>query len=196
MVPVMNADIVLGSASPRRADLLRQMGLSFDVVAGDVEERRLANETPVVYCERIALAKARHVANRCRARLIIAADTVVVLRDEILGKPNDEASAREMLSRLSGHTHRVVTGVSVLERSSGDYELFSVISHVTFRVVQPEEIDRYVRTGEPMDKAGAYGIQERGAVFVRFISGSYSNIMGLPLYETARALTRFGVFVV
>lgn len=196
MVPIMSVDIVLGSASPRRADLLRQMGLSFDVVAGGVDERRLADETPVAYCERIALAKAHDVAKRCCARLIIAADTIVVLGDEILGKPDDEAAAREMLSRLSGHTHRVVTGVSVLERASGDYELFSVISHVTFRVIQPDEIERYVSTGEPMDKAGAYGIQGRGAVFVRFISGSYSNIMGLPVYETARALARFGVFVV
>jgi len=156
----------------------------------------LPGEDPASYCKRAAFLKARDVAARCGARLIIGADTVVVLGDSVLGKPGSEAEARLMLQKLSGRTHQVITGVCVLERTSGIYELFSVVSSVVFRDIDPQEIDRYIATGEPMDKAGAYAIQGIGAVFVRSISGSYSNIMGLPLFETARALSKFGVSVI
>lgn len=185
--------LVLGSASPRRADLLRQIGLSFDVVASDVDETLLPGENPSTYCKRMAYIKARDVAGRCEGRVIIGADTAVVIDDGILGKPTDESEARFMLMKLSGRTHTVITGVSVLERLTGECDTFCVTSHVSFRTIDSDEIDRYIRTGEPIDKAGAYAIQGIGAVFVRSISGSYSNIMGLPLYETALALARFGI---
>lgn len=191
--PGMSNAIVLGSASPRRADLLRQIGLSFDVIAGSFDETLRAGEDAAAYCKRIAFGKARDVAARCGNRIIIGADTVVVTEDSILGKPADDAEARLMLTKLSGRTHRVITGVSVLERPTGECELFAVASHVSFRVMDPEEINRYIDTREPIGKAGSYAIQGKGAVFVRSISGSYSNIMGLPLYETALALARFGV---
>ena len=189
----MTNSLVLGSASPRRADLLRQIGLSFDVVKSSVNETLLPGEDPPTYCERIAYNKARDVAGRCEGRVIIGADTVVVIDGGILGKPADESEARYMLAKLSGRTHTVTTGVSVLERLTGKCDTFSVTSYVTFRIMNPEEIDRYIATGEPIGKAGAYAIQGIGAVFVRSISGSYSNIMGLPLYETALALSRFGI---
>lgn len=192
----MSSDIALGSASPRRADLLRQIGLSFDIQPSHIDETILPGEDPASYCERTALKKARDVAKRCSARLVIGADTVVVLDGQIIGKPGSEADAYSMLERLSGQTHQVVTGVCVFECTSGEYEVFSVISSVAFRTIDPQEIERYIATGEPMDKAGAYAVQGIGAVFVRSISGSYSNIMGLPLYETARALGRFGVTVI
>ncbi|MGB4475095.1 MAG: Maf family protein [Bacillota bacterium] len=189
------SDITLGSASPRRADLLRQIGLSFDILPSQVVEDILPGEDPASYCERAALMKARDVAGRSSSRLIIGADTVVVLDGEILGKPGSEAEARSMLERLSGRTHQVITGVCVLERTSGRHEVFSVTSSVAFRVIDPLEIDRYIGTGEPMDKAGAYAVQGIGAIFIRSMSGSYSNVVGLPLYETAQALDRFGVAV-
>ncbi len=189
----MANSLVLGSASPRRADLLRQIGLSFDVISSDIHETLLPGEDPSTYCKRIANDKARDVASRCEGRVIIGADTVVVIDGGILGKPADESEAGYMLEKLSGRTHTVITGVSVLERLTGECETFSVTSHVTFRTMDPEEIDRYVATGEPIGKAGAYAIQGKAAVFVRSISGSYSNIMGLPLYETALALSRFGI---
>lgn len=189
----MTNSLVLGSASPRRADLLRQIGLSFDVITSDVDETLLPGEDPSTYCTRIARDKARDVASRCEGRVIIGADTVVVIDGGILGKPADESEARSMLEKLSGRTHTVITGVSVLERLTGECETFSVTSHVTFRTMNPEEIDRYIATGEPIGKAGAYAIQGKAAVFVRWISGSYSNIMGLPIYETALALSRFGI---
>ena len=189
----MTNSLVLGSASPRRADLLRQIGLSFDVITSDVDETLLPGEDPSTYCKRIAHDKARDVASRCEGRVIIGADTVVVIDGGILGKPADESEARSMLEKLSGRTHTVITGVSVLERLTGECETFSVTSHVTFRTMNPEEIDRYIATGEPIGKAGAYAIQGKAAVFVRWISSSYSNIMGLPIYETALALSRFGI---
>lgn len=187
-------DIILASQSPRRKELLGQMGLKgFKIIAPDVDETMEENLSPAQMVEELSLRKAREVADHVEDEeaLIIAADTVVVLDGGILGKPADEREAFGMLSALSGNRHRVYTGVTVLRGSR------AITSHeetiVTFRELDPEEIMDYIATEEPMDKAGAYGIQGLGALLVSGIEGDYFNIMGLPVYRLGRILSAFGV---
>ena len=187
-------DIILASQSPRRKELLGQMGLKgFKIIAPDVDETMEENLSPAQMVEELSLRKARAVADHVEDEeaLIIAADTVVVLDGGILGKPADEREAFGMLSALSGNRHRVYTGVTVLRGSR------AITSHeetiVTFRELDPEEIMDYIATEEPMDKAGAYGIQGLGALLVSGIEGDYFNVMGLPVYRLGRILSAFGV---
>ena len=187
-------DIILASQSPRRKELLGQMGLKgFKIIAPDVDETMEENLSPAQMVEELSLRKAREVADHVEDEeaLIIAADTVVVLDGGILGKPADEREAFGMLSALSGNRHRVYTGVTVLRGSR------AITSHeetiVTFRELDPEEIMDYIATEEPMDKAGAYGIQGLGALLVSGIEGDYFNVMGLPVYRLGRILSAFGV---
>ena len=187
-------DIILASQSPRRKELLGQMGLKgFKIIAPDVDETMEENLSPAQMVEELSLRKARAVADHVEDEeaLIIAADTVVALDGGILGKPVDEREAFGMLSALSGNRHRVYTGVTVLRGSR------SITSHeetiVTFRELDPEEIMDYIATEEPMDKAGAYGIQGLGALLVSGIEGDYFNVMGLPVYRLGRILSAFGV---
>lgn len=184
--------MVLASASPRRADLLRQVGIAFEVEAGHgTDETVRPGEPPGRAAERLA----REKAAACRARrpdadLIIAADTMVVLDGQILGKHADAADARRLLAALSGRTHEVVTGYSVLGRvgaASG-----AETTKVRFRRLAPEEIAAYVAGGEPLDKAGAYGIQGRAALFVESIVGDYFTVVGLPLVRLGEALGSLG----
>lgn len=204
MIAVVQNRIYLASRSPRRRELLHQIGIPFDTLLfrsgrrsdDDVDETPLANEEPDAYVRRLAQAKAEFGAELIRERHllsqpVLAADTTVVLRDEILGKPESPAEAIEMLEKLSGSTHRVLTGVAVAFADRIEQALS--VSEVRFRALTGEEIRRYVRSGEPMDKAGAYGIQGRAAAFVEHLSGSYTGVMGLPLFETAALLTAFGV---
>ncbi len=186
-------DIILASASPRRKELLTQMGLSFRVVAADIDEHMDRELSPDRLVEAISAEKAAAVAAGAGANsLVIAADTVVVWNGEVLGKPADQADARRMLGELSGRTHRVYTGYTlrrgerVVTRSEG--------TDVTFRPLTAEEIAAYVSTGEPMDKAGAYGIQGLGSMLVEGIRGDYFNVMGLPVCALGKALGEFGVF--
>ncbi|MDY7225233.1 Maf family protein [Hyalangium rubrum] len=182
--------LVLASASPRRKDLLSQLGLRFIVSAADLDETPLEGEPADTYVLRLAQAKARAVAARFPAAWVLAADTTVALGPELLGKPKDGAEAREMLSRLSGRTHNVYTGVALVGRT----EASTVVrSGVTFRTLTPGEIDWYVGTGEPLDKAGAYAVQGRGGFLVASVEGSPTNVIGLPLGETLELLTRAGV---
>jgi len=196
----------LASRSPRRRELLKQVGLDFEMLllrsdprrGVDVDETPLAGEPPLDYALRIARRKAEvgvHVAGlrSLRAKPVLAADTTVVLGDRIIGKPADRDDAVGILNDLSGHTHQVISVVAMAFRDRIEDRVS--ISHVTFRALKPEEIDWYVATGEPMDKAGAYGIQGRAAMFVTKIEGSYSGIMGLPLAETTELLQRFGIAV-
>ncbi|MGM0766963.1 MAG: Maf family protein [Pseudomonadota bacterium] len=181
--------IVLASASPRRAELLSQIGLTFTVRPVDIDETVTMGEAPRAYVERLAREKAR-AGTPGVGELIIGSDTSVVLDDEILGKPADAAEATATLTRLSGQTHQVMTAVALA--SEGHCTACVVITEVTFRALSDDEIRAYVATGEPMDKAGSYGIQGLGGIFVSNIHGSYSSVVGLPLQETAALLSQAG----
>ncbi len=187
-------DIFLASASPRRAELLERMGVRFRTVPQAVEERIEPDETPEVFVIRLALEKAR-AGLRARpagaTAPVLGADTAVVIDDEILGKPADRDQALTMLDRLAGRTHRVVTGVALLDE---DREMTRLsLSMVTLRELAGAEKAAYWQSGEPADKAGAYAIQGRGGVFIEQLEGSYSGVMGLPLFETHDLLGEFGI---
>lgn len=186
--------IVLASRSPRRSQLLRQIGVPHEVLAVDFDEARLPGEAPREYVGRVARDKATH-ALRLPAgpggRPLLVADTVVVLGDELLGKPQDESECVRILGLLSGRVHEVLTAV-VLHAGGGLQTALSV-SRVAFRTIGESERRAYWATGEPVDKAGAYAVQGLGAVFVERIEGSYSGVMGLPLFETARLLADAGI---
>jgi septum formation protein len=197
--------LYLASRSPRRRELLVQMGVSFDplIFRGPprhdeaVDETAQAGEAPIRYVERVARAKAWHGWNVVSQRglapqPVLAADTTVEFDGEIIGKPATAADAQKILRRLSGQTHRVLTAVAVAFESA--IESVVSISEVRFGALGDEDIRHYVASGEPMDKAGAYGIQGRAGVFVKHLSGSYSGVVGLPLYETARLLETFSAF--
>ncbi len=185
--------IILASQSPRRRALLEQMGITdFTVLPARGQEDMSAELTPEHLVETLALNKGREVAARTAAgNLIIAADTVVALHGEVLGKPQDEADAYRMLQLLSGETHAVHTGVAVLWDGQALCEHETTL--VRFRTLSDREIRAYIATGEPMDKAGAYGIQGRGAVLVEGIQGDYCNVVGLPVCRLSRMLETFGV---
>lgn len=191
----MYLPIVLASTSPRRRELLKQIGLDFSVVPADVDERALPGERAEVHALRLAREKAEVVAGKIARGVVIAADTIVVLDGQILGKPAGPADARRMLAQLSGREHSVMTGIAVAEVPAGRLATDLAVTAVRFRQLAPEEIDAYVATGEPLDKAGAYGIQEKGALFVEKIDGCYSNVVGLPLARLGFLLRSFGVRV-
>ena len=177
--------ILLASASPRRSELLRQIGIAHEVRPVDVDESVREGEAPSAYVLRLAESKAAALWRQLAAadrRPVLAADTTVALEGEIFGKPASLAEAHSMLGQLSGRTHEVHTAVAILHGGGAAARVSS--SSVTFRVLTPAEIDAYWRTGEPADKAGGYAVQGRAASFISHISGSYSGIMGLPLYET------------
>jgi septum formation protein len=168
-------DFVLASASPRRAELLRAAGFGFDVLVADVDETVQCGESPEAYVRRVAAAKAQAVAARVPGRQVLAADTTVVAGGEILGKPMDAADATRMLRLLSGRTHEVLTAVCL--NQSCEVE----VTEVDFVALTTAEIEWYVASGEPMDKAGAYAIQGLASRFVSAVRGSYSNVVGLPI---------------
>ena len=186
-------DIILASQSPRRRELLERMGLTgFRVVSPDVDENLGEELPPAELVSRLSRRKAQAVAQQVKQdALIVAADTVVALEGTILGKPADELSAFRMLTTLSGARHQVYTGLTVLrgDEVCTEYE----VTDVTFRELSEGEIEDYIRTGEPMDKAGAYGIQGYGALFIEGIQGDYYNVMGLPVCRLGRILDRLGV---
>ncbi len=192
---IKEARVVLASASPRRSELLRQVGIPFEVDAGHATDEAVQpGETAAGAAERLARDKAAACrGHRPDADIVIAADTMVVLEGEILGKPADQADARHMLRRLSGRTHEVITGFAVVGRV--DAICGAQITQVRFRRLADTEIDAYIATGEPMDKAGAYGIQGRAALFVDAIAGDYFTVVGLPLVRIGEALTSLGFHV-
>jgi septum formation protein len=184
--------LILASRSPRRVALLRQIGFAPQVVPSNVAEEFDERATPVENAVRLAQAKATEVGRGVENALIVGADTIVVLDGEYLGKPDDAGDAVRMLERLSGRTHVVVTGVAVLDRPSNRSVSGYEETRVTFRTLPREEIDSYVAQGTPMDKAGAYGIQDDyGAVFVSRIVGCYYNVVGLPLSKFYSMLQDF-----
>ncbi|MDF2627254.1 MAG: maf [Symbiobacteriaceae bacterium] len=184
-------DIVLASASPRRQELLRQIGVTFRVVPSQVDEQVSEPMKPGELVEHLALAKASDVAAREGEALVIGSDTIVVVDDRILGKPQDRADAIAMLQSLSGRSHQVMTGIALVK---GDRQLVGhEVTTVQFRPLEQGEIERYVDSGEPMDKAGAYGIQGRAGAMISAIAGDYFTVVGLPLSRTVQMLAHFGV---
>lgn len=186
------ARLILASQSPRREALLRQAGLEFEISPSDVEERLSETLSPAEAAETLALEKARWVAARLSEGLVIGADTVVVVGRQILGKPAGAEDARAMLGLLSGREHEVITGIAVVDAGSGRSRSDSVTTAVSFAPLSQEIIDRYVATGEPLDKAGAYAIQGFGALLIEGIQGCYNNVVGLPLRRLAEMLGEFG----
>jgi septum formation protein len=184
---------ILGSASPRRAELLRQLGAEFAVQASDVPEEALPGEEGIPCALRLARAKANAVARARPGHWVLAADTVVLLGQEILGKPTGVEDAKRMLRRLSGREHRVVTGFALVTPFGDVVHEEAVESLVEFRRLSEADIEAYVATGEALDKAGAYGIQGAAGVFVERVAGSYSNVVGLPLDEVRRVLQERGL---
>lgn len=181
--------VTLASTSPRRQQLLRQIGVPFSVVPPDADESPLPGEGPAALVERLALEKARSVARTMSEGVVLGSDTIVVLDDRILGKPSDQAEAFEMLRALSGRTHQVFTGYALVEPGDGRVVNGHVTTDVTFRELGDEEIATYIASGSPMDKAGSYGIQDDyGAVFIERISGDYYTVVGLPLTSVYLAL--------
>lgn len=190
----MNPPLFLASTSPRRRELLQQLGLVFSVLRVDVDESCRPQEPAPDYVDRLAREKAAAgLAQLTGPGVVVAADTTVVLGDELLGKPSSLEAAVAMWTRLAGREHRVLTGIAVADRR----EMRSVVvtTRVRFRDISPGEMQAYWASGEPADKAGGYAIQGRGAVFVTGIEGSYSNVVGLPLAETAALLAAFGISV-
>lgn len=183
--------IYLGSTSPRRQELLRQIGVNFIAVEPNVVEEKLTDETPQEMVERLAIAKAENVLqkiNQQPPRPVLSADTIVVIDNKVLGKPKNEEDALRMLSLLSNRTHEVLTAVALIDQGQVAIRLSK--SEVTFSTITPEEAKKYWATGEPQDKAGAYAIQGMASIFIENINGSYSGIMGMPLYETYSLLSR------
>ena len=186
-----NARIILASQSPRRRELLSLVGIPHEVRPADLDERVLPGELPAPHAERLARAKAEAVAVKEPDAVVIGADTIVVLDGDILGKPRDAGDAAAMLHRLAGRTHTVLTAVAVARDGRTVSGVESV--EVTFRPLTAEQIDAYIATGEPMDKAGAYGIQGYGAVIVERVHGDYFAVMGLALGRLVGLLEQVGV---
>lgn len=188
----MAIDIVLASASPRRAELLESAGIRFAVVPGHIDETPFSGEEPVEHVLRLAREKAAEVARRETGRYFIGADTIVVCDGEIMGKPLDDADAGRMLRKLSGRAHQVVTGFAVFDQTAERYITRAISTDVVFKALTDLEITSYVATGCPLDKAGAYAIQGGAAHMVERINGSYTNVVGLPLCEVVAALRELG----
>ena len=184
--------IILASASPRRSELLTSIGLKIKIVPSDIDETLEVAETPVQHVARLAQEKATFVAKDYPSSWIIGADTIVVLDNNIIGKPTDKAHAKSMLKSLSNKTHIVYTGFAIINLHNNMLHAEVVESAVTLRFITDDELNWYINTPEPYDKAGAYALQGKGAVFVKSISGSHSNIIGLPISEVTCALKAFG----
>ncbi len=181
----------LASRSPRRKQLLQLIGLNFHVMPSGIDEEAYTERDPAVHVQQLALAKAEDVGRRIESGLVVGADTIVVLDGEILGKPADEENAVCMLRRLSGRTHQVYTGFAILFRPEDEKVTGCEVTNVHFRPLQEWEIRSYVATGSPMDKAGAYGIQDQSALFTDRIEGCFYNVVGFPLTRFYLTLLNF-----
>jgi len=183
--------LVLASASPRREEILEKLNLKFTIVPSKINEENFAIDDPVELVKTLALEKAKSVSNLVEDALVIAADTVVVYDQKILGKPEDETAAKKMLELLSSNQHQVITGVAVLNSQSKESYVEYNLTNVKMTAMSEKEINSYVETGEPMDKAGSYAIQGYGGLFVEEIQGSYHSVMGLPIHQLAKLLDKF-----
>lgn len=191
----MSTKLILASASPRRKELLEQLGLSFSVQPSDVEETLSTPLTPEAVVQELSLRKAKHVAEAVNDALIIGADTVVVCEQEVLGKPDDANEAREMLMKLQGRDHTVISGIVLVEVTNGSIQRIDRQHHRTKVWMLPlnhQQIEWYVQTGEPLDKAGAYGIQGMGACLIEKIEGCYYNVVGMSLSLLHQMVQKMG----
>jgi septum formation protein len=194
MFQVKDGDsIVLASESTRRVDILRTLGISFSIIPPDIDETKNKDETPQQFVERIAHEKAIKVGNHFPDKWVIAADTIVVLKGKVLGKPKNERDAFNMLKTLRGKWHKVITGYCVLNLLKNIIYQDIVETKVFVRHMTDDEINRYIKTSEPMGKAGSYAVQGKGGYMVKEIKGSYTNVVGLPICEIAEALLSLGV---
>jgi len=192
----MKKRLILASGSPRRRELLRNAGFTFEVIPPEVAEDNPDNEAPAMLVERLALDKAEAVAGRFHRQdnvVVLGADTVVVVDSTLLGKPSSPTEARQMLQRLSGRTHEVITGVALVEPETARRTVAHETTRVFFRPLEPQEMEDYVATGEPLDKAGAYAIQGGASRFVTRVEGCYFNVMGLPVALVDRLLRECGM---
>lgn len=190
---MISPKIVLASASPRRSELLSQVGIEFEIIPSNIPEEPLDGETPAEHVMRLASQKASEVAGRVgTGKWVIGSDTVVIIDGEILEKPDDHMDAIAMLKKLSGREHKVITGYSIINSSSGEEVKRAVETAVKFKKLTDNEIEGYVHSGEPMDKAGAYAIQGLGSFMVEGIVGSYSNVVGLPVCQIVNDLEALG----
>ena len=184
--------IILASASPRRIEMLRLLGLDFEVIPSSIEEAVVKGESPEQHVLRLSAEKAGIIADTYPEAWVMGADTIVVINGDFLGKPATEREAKSMLERLSGHFHKVYTGFAIVRRSANILLKDVVVSDVLFKDIPEEEINWYIGTDEPYDKAGGYALQGRGAFFIREIHGSYTNVIGLPLCEAVNKLKLAG----
>lgn len=187
--------IILASSSPRRKKLLQQLNIPFIIDPSAVEELIDENQNPNKIVEQLSIKKAKEVGKRHKNAVIIAADTLVFLENKIFGKPKTEKDAFEMLKKLSGKTHTIITGLTVLDTSSKKITTNSVKTTVYMKNMTDKEINWYIQTKEPFDKAGGYGIQELGVIFIEKIEGDYSNVVGLPLFLLYDILSKHEVFI-
>ena len=181
-------NIILASASPRRKEILENTNIKFDIISSSIEELILGGESPCQMVMRLAFEKGIDIASKHKSDLVISADTIVVLDNNILGKPKDEEEARQMISNLSGRTHQVITGISLINLGKNKKIIDYVISNVKFKKLSKDDIVDYIKTKESLDKAGAYGIQGYGALLVEEIQGDYFNIVGLPISKLSDLL--------
>ncbi len=189
----MNSRIVLASSSPRRKELLQSVGIEFEVIEPRSDESLIGKENPEEYILRLSTEKALSVSKNLNDDvLVVGADTIVLVNNEILGKPEDEEDAEVMLHKLSGKAHHVLTAFSIIKAQHEILHKHVVGTEVVVKTLEPDEIQGYIKTGESMDKAGAYGIQGIGAFMVKEIKGSYTNVVGLPLVEVLEALKKLG----
>lgn len=188
----LSAPFILASASPRRQELLHSLGLNFKIIPAHVNENYRNGEGPREHVRRLAAAKAAAVAAKHPTAWVLGADTIVVIDDRILGKPKNKSEARKMLTRLSGREHKVFTGFTVVGAETKISKTKVVCSAVRFKSISREELEWYVSSSEPYDKAGGYAVQGKGACFIKSIRGSYTNVIGLPLSELMEELKSIG----
>ncbi len=185
--------IILASQSPRRESILKQVGLEFEICPSSYEEDMTLNLRPHELAEHLSVGKAESVANGHKDAIIISADTIVAVDDEVFGKPKTADRAKYMLQKLSGRQHAVITGFTIIDTATGKKTTKSIETKVYFKKLSDEEIKNYIDTGEPLELGGAYGIQDRAAIFIEKLEGDYFNIMGLPIFHVAEELKKFGV---
>lgn len=189
----MKRQIILASKSPRRKHLLENIGLKFKIVPSDINEDLIPLSSPRKYAENLSKEKAKKVAQKYKDAIIIGADSIVIFKGEIIGKPKSMKNAKEILRKLSGQKHLVITGFTVLDSKAGKSITKSVLSYVFFKPLSEKEIDAYVKSKEPMGKAGAYAIQEKAGMFIEKVEGDFFNVFGLPIFALCKTLQEFGI---
>lgn len=193
MQSVTGQKLVLASGSPRRKELLATLGIPFDVVTSGISEDVETTDGPVAMVQLLARSKANAVAQKLQEGLVIGSDTTIAFQGEILGKPVDEDAAKEMLRRLRGKRHQVISGIAIIDVATQRVAVSAVTTDIKMRDYSDQEVDAYVGTGEPMDKAGSYAIQGKGGALIQEIQGCYNNVVGMPLCELTKLLVEFGV---